>query len=324
MIKSKVALALTESSNLFGLRAKDMLFDSVDTHVFYRGQNNNICFVDGESSVDNGESAVENPSSEPQASDSQPEEPQSTDESSDKKNTSGMSEKEAQLLKEVMKWKSKAKTVQQGLDENGNENNPILEIVGDMSGEDLKSLIDNKKAQDREEREARGEYDSIVSQMKEQHSSDLSEKDKLISDKEAEITELKAMLTSASDEMEELTVGRQFSDSSFIKERATLPPSIARQLFGSHFDVEQGKIVGYDKPRGIEGRAPLVNGQAETLGFEAAIERLITSHPESKTLLRSTIKPGSNSSTVNEGGDDAPKKASGADKIRKALEANKS
>ncbi|MET2951332.1 DUF6651 domain-containing protein [Vibrio owensii] len=323
------ALSVMEDSSMFkAAKPSNLLFGNANPAEMYRAKYSSICFVDGEGEGDDNtppssDDKPNDPPSDNQPPADKPDDKQS-DEGDDKKDEKpAISDSEARLLKDVMKWKDKARSLETELKDEKNKEDYLRSILGDVSEDEIKELVNSRKAEERKQKEERGEYDSIVTQMKEQHSKDLAAKDAEIEKKDETIKELRSIVNSTTGEIEELTVGRRFSDSQFIKDRVALPMSMVRKEFGEHFEIENGLIVGYDKPRGSEGRAPLVDGQANTLGFEAAIERLITSHPESKALLRSTIKPGSGSRTLNHDADDQPKPLSGVAKIAQGLSESK-
>ena len=328
------SLGMVKSSD-FKARAKDALFGDVSASDVIGARYSSICFVDddyqsvnpvadqaptpasepvAEPTAEPVSEPVVEPSAEPVVESAPKAAPAKPSNQQDKK----ISEAEARLLKETMKWKQKAKEAQSQLEATQAKKNPIEDAIGGLTVEEVKSLVEAKKDEERKAQEARGEYESILSQVQEQHATELSHQAKIAQEKDATIEALQGQINAINNQMEELTVGRHFSDSAFLKDRATLPPSIARQIFGAYFEVDGEEVVAYDKPRGNEGRAPLVNGQAENLGFEAAIERLITSHPESKTLLRSTMKPGSGSNTAGNVAN-VTEQLSGLDKIRKGL-----
>lgn len=223
------------------------------------------------------------------------------------------------LLQELMGWKEKAKKSGKAADDANAALQAVQDVMGDLSIDEVKGLVDAKKESEKKALEDKGEYESIVSQMKEAHEGET----KSLNDKIAELTE---QLGVANKSIEDMTVGRQFSDSGFISKSSILPPRIARQQFGSHFELEDGEIVGYDKPRGQSNRTRLVGSSGDNLGFEDAIAKLYQSHPDAKDLLRSKAKPGSDSNTTQDNStekksdsSDSPK---GLNRIRAGLEAS--
>ena len=134
-------------------------------------------------------------------------------------------------------------------------------------------------------------HQSTVDQLTTQHVSSVetltAERDRLAEDK-----------ASLGSKIEELTIGRQFAESPFIREKSILPSTISRQTFGANFDFDGDAVVAFDKPRGQEGRAPLVDANNINLSFEAAIDRLYSSHQDASSLIRSQQKPGAGSKTT--------------------------
>lgn len=198
-----------------------------------------------------------------------------------KESKPSLSDKEAQLLKDMMKWKDQAKTFEQQVAE-------VRGVLGDIPLEDVKKLLDNAKEQERLNLEKRGEYDRIVAQMK-------TENQKLLSAKDTENATLRDQLAAAQKQIEDLTIGQSFRSSEFILEKSTLPPSIAQKEFGQYFEFEEGKLVPYDKPRGAKERTPIVDANGQPKSFNQAIEELYNQHPDAKSLIKASMKPGAGS-----------------------------
>lgn len=223
------------------------------------------------------------------------------------------SDAEAKLLKELMGLKDKHKTTDAELKQ-------VKAALGDVSLDDLKTIIQERKDAERVALEKRGEYDRILEQVKQEHSNALS-------GLQAEVDALKAQLGQKDESLVELTVGRAFSESAFIREESRIPASIARKEFGSHVEIVDGATVVYDKPRGAAERTPIVGGDGKPKSFEEAIKVLYANHPESADLIRAKVKPGSGSNTTDLGGkkpDDKSKEIQpGTSRIAQALAAAK-
>ena len=97
--------------------------------------------------------------------------------------------------------------------------------------------------------------------------------------------------------VDELTVGQSFASSSFIKDNLVLTSAKTRALYGSHFEMKDGELVGYDKPAGSTDRTPLVDAGGDPLSFDEALKRLVESDPDKDTLLRAKGNPGAGSRT---------------------------
>lgn len=207
---------------------------------------------------------------------------------------------EAKLLKDVMKHKARSKELQDRFNTTESELKKIKDLMGDLSEEELADILQNRKDQAREDMEKRGEYDRIIEQMREENSKEV---DKYKVQAETLQTENESLQK----QIDELTIGRSFSDSSFISDSVTVPLSFIRKEFSPHFDLVAGEVVAFDKPRGAAERTPLVDAQGQNLDFEAAIEKLVSSHPDSKQMRRAKVRPGANSATDKSKGADAEK-----------------
>lgn len=197
-------------------------------------------------------------------------------------------DEKAELLKDMMKWKAKAREGQSELEKTIAELSQFKGVLGDVSVDDLKGLISQKKEAERQEAEKKGEYERVVAQMKEENQKRLTEMEEKSKSALAALAEKEQMV-------ERLTVGRSFSDSAFIRESSTLPASIAQKEFGSYFEFENGTLVAYDKPKGSDSRTPLVNDMGEPKSFEEAIQVLFAKHPDAKSLIKAKRKSGAGS-----------------------------
>lgn len=197
------------------------------------------------------------------------------------------SDAEAKLLKEVMALKEKQRVADAEL-------KAYKDAAGDSKPEDLKTLIDAKKAADVAALEKRGEYDRILEQVKTEHAKEL---DTLRTELEA----TKLLVSQKDDSLVELTVGRAFSESAFIREKSVIPASIARKEFGTHVDIVDGVAVVYDKPRGAAERTPIVGADGKAKSFEEGIAAVYASHPDATGLIKAAGKPGAHSSNADLG-----------------------
>lgn len=221
--------------------------------------------------------------------------------------SSGLSDEAAKLLRDVMKHKDRAKQAETELTK-------LREALGDLKPEDVTALVQARKEQERKDLEKRGEYDRILEQVRqeqERERTSLSE----------QIDALRQQLNERDSKIEEMTIGRSFSESAFIREKSRIPASIARKEFGTHVDLVEGQIVVFDKPRGAAERTPIVDANGSYKSFEEAIAQLYSSHPDSKDLLKVQGKPGSGSSTVDTGKKPEQQKpqATGVNRIAQAL-----
>ena len=149
-------------------------------------------------------------------------------------------------------------------------------------------LAKQQKAQE-EELEKKGQWDALKQNMIKAHGED---KAKL----EARIAELEGAVKTRDNTIDELTIGSQFSNSKFLKEETTLASAAkARALYGNHFELVDGVLTAFDKPKGAQNRAPLVDASGNALDFDSAMRKIIESDPDKDALLRTAAKPGAGS-----------------------------
>lgn len=197
-------------------------------------------------------------------------------------------DQEAKLLKDLMKHKAAAAAA-------AKEAQELRATFGDIDIDDYKRMkqeqADSAAAAEAAEQKRlleAGEFDKVKAQMSEHHQKTVDEKDQIIA-------ELQSKLSSKDGVIEGLTVGSSFKGSKFINEETVLTGSKARRLYGDHFDVVDGEVIGYDKPRGDQERAPIVDGDGNPVKFESAIRKIIDLDPEKDDLLRAQMKPGASS-----------------------------
>lgn len=203
------------------------------------------------------------------------------DDDEDAKKKSQMTDKEAELLKEVMKRKEKERKLQEELD-------GLRKQVGDLNLDEVRELLEQKKKDELKKMEERGEFDRIKQQMVEEHN---RQQEQL----KQQIQELQDKLNEREVKVNELSIGSNFSQSKYISEELTLTPSKARALYGAHFELEDGQVVAYDKPRGAANRTVLVDGVGNPLSFDKAMQKIIEADPDRDTLIRSKMRQGSGS-----------------------------
>ena len=217
------------------------------------------------------------------------------------KKDDGPSDEEARLLKDMMKYKKAAREAQ-----------AALKSYEGVDAEEYKALKKDQSAAKQKELESKGQFDEVKRQIVEAHEQELTTFKGELSEKDQTISDLQKQI-------EELTVGSSFSSSTFLTEQTLLPPAKARAFYGNHFEIEDGQTVAYDKPKGSEGRAPLVDGRGNPLPFEAAIEKIVRADPDSKQLLRSAMKPGADSKATSDKAQEKARPMSRQDKIKNGL-----
>lgn len=202
---------------------------------------------------------------------------------------SGLSDKEAEFLKENMAKKEKLKEAEAKLAELQAQ----IEKFKDIDPEKAKTLIAKEQEAEKAALEAKGEFDRLKKMMAEEHAKEKSSLEEAVKAKDAS-------LAAALAQINELTIGQAFSNSEFVKSELVMPASKARAVYGAHFEIENGRIVAFDKPKGDEGRSKLVDGSGETMSFEAAMRKIIESDADRDSLLKSKIREGAGSQTSND------------------------
>ena len=195
------------------------------------------------------------------------------------------SDEAAKLLKEVMKLKEKAKA----------EEEARKRLEEQYKGIDLEAAKDAlKKAEEAEnkELERKGEYERLLAKQKERA-------DALIEAERTRAKELEEKLANAARAVDELSLGNAFANSKFIQEKLALTPNKTKALYANHFEIEDGKLIAYDKPKGAADRTPLINATGNPLSFDDAIAEIINSDPDKEYLLRADVKAGAGSKQSN-------------------------
>jgi hypothetical protein len=206
-----------------------------------------------------------------------------------------------------------------------------LEQLGNLTPDELKSLRDAKAVadkaaadkaaadlaaeQDRLKKE--GNWEALRQAMTEEHTRQVQAANE-------ELTTLRGTVAAQAKEISDLLIGRSFNDSGFLANETVMTPAKARIIYGPHFEIEAGKIVPYDQPRGSTNRKPLVDAKGSPLAFDEAIKRIVEVDPDRDSLLKAKVKPGAG---VAPSGAKAPPLAAIAPRgiagIQAALEAKK-
>jgi len=196
-------------------------------------------------------------------------------------------DEEAKLLKEVMQKKDALKVRETELAAAQER----LKAFEGIDPDAVKKLLADQKAAEEAQLAAKGEFDTLKARMAEEHT-------KVTASLQDQIKTLQEQLAAKDRVVDELSVGTQFGQSKFIADETTIPPAKARALYGAHFDLQDGKVVGYDKPRGAAGRAPLVDQLGNPVAFEDAMRKIIEADPDKDSLLRSKVKQGAGSQSA--------------------------
>jgi hypothetical protein len=191
----------------------------------------------------------------------------------------------AKVTKESMKRKQRLKELEQESVDAKASLEAIKASLGELTPEEIAEIVASKKEAETKDLEKKGEYDRILERMREENKTKVGEKD-------TEITSLRAQLQKATADIEELTVGRQFGESEFLQKKSAIPMSMARKEFGSHFEMVDGEMTAFDKPRGAENRTPLVDENGVAKPFNLAIKELFERHADAKSIIKVSMKPG--------------------------------
>lgn len=222
-------------------------------------------------------------------------------------NKSQITDKEAELLKEVMKRKESEKSLKAELAS-------LKTQLGDLDIEKAKELLRKQAEDETKALEAKGEYERLKQRMAEEHQKEVNELKERIKALEGEITTGKQTI-------DNLTIGNKFSQSAFISDELVLTSTKARAFYGDYFDIdENGEVVGYDKPRGVAGRTALVDAYGRALDFDLAMRKIIDSDPEKEHLIKAKVKSGAGSNSKPKGNTvDTGRMMSSQDKILAGL-----
>lgn len=99
-------------------------------------------------------------------------------------------------------------------------------------------------------------------------------------------------------ELASAKVETAFANSKFLQDETILSGPKAQRLFGDHVEIEDGKVVVYDKPAGTDGRARIMDTKGNALAFNDAIKTLIEADPDRDALVRTKTIPGAGSKTT--------------------------
>lgn len=197
------------------------------------------------------------------------------------KTKSKLSDAEAKALKEIMKWKEKAKEAEEA-------KKALEEKYGTLDIDAAKEALAKMEEAEKKELEKRGEYERLLEKQREAAKKEIEAEKKRAAELEANINEMKKAV-------DELSLGNAFANSKFIQEKLALTPNKTKALYAAYFDIQDGKLVPYDKPKGTPNRTPLVDATGDAMSFDEAIAEIINSDPDKDYLLKAEQKPGAGS-----------------------------
>jgi hypothetical protein len=187
-----------------------------------------------------------------------------------------------------------------------------LKAFDGIDPEAVRKLLAEQKTAEEKGLEAKGDWDRLKTRMAEEHTRTLTEQT-------TKLTAAEQKLQEALNTINELSIGTLFGQSKFISDELTLTPAKAKMIYASHFDLEEGKVVGYDKPRGSAGRTAQVDAYGNPVDFETAMKKIIEADPEKDYLMKSKMKPGAGSDSKKMDVKPQAGEKSGLDKITAGL-----
>lgn len=229
-----------------------------------------------------------------------------TEKTVEKETENKPSDREAELLKEVMKLKEAKK-------KSDADAKSLKDTLSTIDLDKAKAALAKVEEIENAELERKGEYQRLLDKQKELAAVET----KTLKD---ELENLKAELASKDTLVNRLTVGSNFSNSSYIKDNLTLTPNKTEVIYGSYFDLVDGNLVGYDKPKGYSNRTMLIDSAGDALGFDKAIEAIVNADPEKDSLIKSKMKTGASSKSTDVKVDTAPKYVDPLDKLQAGID----
>lgn len=165
-----------------------------------------------------------------------------------------------------------------------------LKAYEGVDPEKYRKLVAEEAAAAQAAAEAAGDFERVKAMMAEAHTAETSAL-------QAQVAELQAILDGQAATMDKLTVGNAFGTSSYIADKMVLTPTKVRVLYGDHFEMVDGAVVAFDKPKGAKDRTQLVDAKGAALPFDLALEKIVDADPDKKTVLRSRARSGAGSGT---------------------------
>ena len=230
----------------------------------------------------------------------------------DKGGKSGPTDEEARLLKENMKKKEENQRL-------AAEAAALQEKLKQFEGIDaaaVRKMLEEKTKQEEDALAAKGDWERLKTRMAEEHGKEvktLQEKLQAAMDGQSNLAKV----------IDDLSIGGQFGQSQFITAETVYTPSKARTIYGAHFDLVDGEVVGYDKPKGAANRTAIVDAYGNPVSFDAALRKIVESDPEKDQVLRSKVKAGAGSDSKKQTGQQSQNQSgeqlTGMSKIAKGL-----
>lgn len=187
----------------------------------------------------------------------------------------------AKLLREVMKLKERAKEAEAA-------KKALEDKYGSIDLEAAKEALKRAEEAEEKELERKGEYERLLEKQR-------LKAEALVEAERERVKSLQSELEKAAQAVNELSLSNAFANSKFIQEKLALTPNKTKALYASHFEIEEGRLVAYDKPKGAADRTPLIDGKGTSMSFDEAMEEIINGDPDKEYLLKADLKAGAGS-----------------------------
>jgi hypothetical protein len=221
-------------------------------------------------------------------------------EKEDKK--SGLTDTEAKALKELMAWKTKAREAEK-------EKAELEAKYGGIDLDAAKAALKAAEEAETKELEKKGEYDRLLAKQRDAAEARI-EAERLAKE------EAVKRISQLEQTVNKLALGNSFANSKYISENLALTPNKTEVLYASHFEIEDGKVIAYDAPKGAANRTPIVDARGEPVPFDEALAAIINTDPDKDYLLKSNLKSGAGSKApVDTGKEKTPTYSSSLDKL---------
>lgn len=161
----------------------------------------------------------------------------------------------------------------------------LLKAFDGLSADDARKALETVKNLDDKKLIDAGEVEKVKAEAQKTFNEQLAKKD-------AEIARINS-------EYHNAVIGGAFARSTVIKDKTILPPDIAQNAFGKHFEMVDGKIVAKLDGNPIYSR---INA-GETADFEEALETIINQYPNKDSILRGS---GASGAGAKQGGVSSP------------------
>lgn len=218
-------------------------------------------------------------------------------------------DEKAALLKETMKTKEAKKKAEEAAAE-------LAKKTEGLNLDEIREMLANKEKEEEEEARKKGEFSRILEKQAEA----AKKREEALA---KQLEELQNRVNQEAERSNALTLTNAFASSKFIQDKLTLTPNKTKALYQDHFEIVDGQLVAYDKPKGVSNRTPLVDASGNNMDFEAAIQAIVDADPEKDHVLKVEVKGGGNSRQSNVDVDRVQQPISSLDKIAIGLKNKK-